>query len=388
MHNNCQRKVIPLLNSVSHWYNMKDYYLCYYCNFSVAAKKKKSGNTGCRDDEEEILDSFTDRLVQQKVIKWESVNNKIRISCSSRQKICQPQENGSNKQLSSQNTQESTTNTNEIVKHFLHECHKKATESKKPILLNDMHVHVRHSDNISVIPTIKDVSNILSSVEFKNRAHDLHLAQVMWRNGHFENALNLFWSTYEENLNIRKRIKCILQVNFADAINTKGEAVLVIIINFSKKFVKKYNDYTLLSYVWESCFLSKWHSDNQIASDLLEKYPKLKDNVQLRVHHITSVSLISHKIDVVQRLFEVLLKYDMKTQYELVLRSLFDYACSIRDFYACSAIVQSCSDLDVTLTDIQNSRFINLFCQDDARRGAKLFIKTWSTKPSKFSFKF
>ncbi|XP_075223816.1 uncharacterized protein LOC142325665 [Lycorma delicatula] len=67
-----------------------------------------------------------------------------------------------------------------------------------------------------------------------------------------------------------------------------------------------------------------------------------------------------HKIDVVHRLCEVLLKLNAIDQYSSVLHSLFDYYYSQNNLKRCSAVVKSALDLNIPLKESYQKRFLIL----------------------------
>lgn len=96
---------------------------------------------------------------------------------------------------------------------------------------------------------------------------------------------------------------------------------------FTEDLATNYNEYLPLEYLWQTCILSEWFSDQTTALQMIEDNPKLRKYLSEKYKHIVSVALKTNKSDVVQRLFELFLKYKMTENYISTLRQLFDHHC-------------------------------------------------------------
>lgn len=160
-----------------------------------------------------------------------------------------------------------------------------------------------------------------------NADFHLYLAEAMWIKGNINKALNLFANVYKSHIFLRRRIKLILKYLILDVVTNRSEGVLINLIDFCEILVKEYEDYYPLGCVWQSCFLSEWYTDQCISMELLERNEGLCKAVINRIPYVVTIALRTHQTDVVHRLLEILLKYDLKLESSVVLTALFNYRC-------------------------------------------------------------
>lgn len=370
-----RRIVSPHILRLSSWCTLK--YNCGCGSFSVTNDAENYGNKihniqkKSHHDSVSSLDSFTDNLVEERLKKWElSLQYLCKKKGFKREEYDElkdqktlPSSMSSMKNVDSAASEISSNR--DYVEEVLKNCTEKDSFSEQKTWLALLQISAKHGDKQS-IHFIKNFSETKNPnfCELQGN-YDHYLAEAIWRSGNVEEALQLFWEVYEQNITLRVKVKVMIKILMAESIYGKGEAVLVLLMKFAKKFSDVYCDYSLLSYIWEVCFLSDWFSDIEIASSLLEKYPELRSYLSVRVFHISSFALAIHKVDVVHRLCEVMLKYGMMKEYEIVMRSFFDYACVHRDFAACAAIIDSCKELNVSLTEAQQTKYLVLICDTD-----------------------
>jgi hypothetical protein len=121
---------------------------------------------------------------------------------------------------------------------------------------------------------------------------------------------------------------------FGECISNRSEASLVLITNFAKKFAKEYGDYYFLSVLWQFCFLSEWFCDQRVANELLEQYQELRAVIMDRIKVTAVIALRQEEFEVVQRLLEVSLRYEMRHNYTYILREFFDLKCKLSNWCA------------------------------------------------------
>uniref|UniRef100_A0A6P7GGR0 Uncharacterized protein LOC114337896 n=1 Tax=Diabrotica virgifera virgifera TaxID=50390 RepID=A0A6P7GGR0_DIAVI len=193
-----------------------------------------------------------------------------------------------------------------------------------------------------------------------------YIAEAIWIKGNVQEALNLFKEVYKDNVLLRRRIRLMLKNLIVDIIENRSEAVLVNLVNFAETLANEYKDYFPLSCIWQICFLSEWYSDQQTALNLLNKYEELRKTVINRIIYVVSVSLHNHKVDVIYRLLEVLLKYEMKTQYSGVLLALLDYQIHQKDLRRCVEIIRWSVQNNIQLLPLQHQKFLTLLVTNDS----------------------
>ncbi|XP_018563048.1 uncharacterized protein LOC108904839 [Anoplophora glabripennis] len=188
-----------------------------------------------------------------------------------------------------------------------------------------------------------------------------YLAEAIWVKGNILESLKMFKEVYSENAFLRRRIRLVFKFLTQDIISTRSEAALINIVKFAEELLREYKDFFPLACVWQSCFLSEWFTDQCLALQLLEMNEGLCKAVVNRVPYVVTISLSSHRTDVVYRLLELLLKYEMKLQYSSVLSALLDYQISRGDLRSSSEIIQWSINNNVQLPAYQNKRFLDLF---------------------------
>lgn len=134
--------------------------------------------------------------------------------------------------------------------------------------------------------------------EFISNAKFLHyLAEAFWFKGNICDSLQLFQEVFDDYVFLRRKLKLMLKYMIINVISSKSEATLVLIINFTEQIAEKYDDYFLLSCVWQVCFLSEWYSDQCHAVQLLEDNKKLSTNIANRINFIVNSSIKMHQVE-------------------------------------------------------------------------------------------
>jgi hypothetical protein len=64
-----------------------------------------------------------------------------------------------------------------------------------------------------------------------------------------------------------------------------------------------------------------------MAYELLEQYQELRSVIMDRIKIIAVIALKQEQVEVVQRLLEVTLRYEMMRDYAYMLSELFDFKC-------------------------------------------------------------
>jgi hypothetical protein len=186
------------------------------------------------------------------------------------------------------------------------------------------------------------------------------VAEAVWVRGDVSKAVEIFEGVYRENAFLRRRIRLILKYLMTDLVSSGSEAALGNTMHFAERLFRDFNDLSPLTYVWQTCFLSEWFTDQCVALELLEKHNGLFKAVINRIPYVVFVSLKCHRTEVVYRLLEILLKYKMKQQYSSVVASLLNYQFRRGDLIRCSEIIRWAVDNDVPLPKNHHIKMINL----------------------------
>ncbi|KAI4466869.1 pleckstrin y domain-containing family f member 2-related [Holotrichia oblita] len=319
----------------------------------------------------DVLDDFTTQLMQKKANKWENI--KIR-----KQLPITKQSNLTNTEVLKDGFNEMNfRELNVIFEKYLDEnnhyklfelietCIDKKICPSDMILTNmlTMFAQISNTDGINKLQELCSVTNPEFLKVNSNFQH--YRAETIWLRGNVSKAIEMFEDTYKENQYLRRRIRLMLKHLLYEAVSKRSEAVLVNLVNFTERLAKNYNDYYLMTCLWQVCFLSEWFSDQQVAFDLLERYSNLRRAVINQIPCIVSISLKYHKTDPVYRLLEILLKYEMKLQSSIILVALFDYRFKQGDLRSCCEIVKWSAKHKIMLPSVQHEKFLRLLLREE-----------------------
>lgn len=276
------------------------------------------------------LDNFTNQLMQDKLYKWNKIAPKKHEIPMIEKEIEEDKYESNFETLTSEEInnlfKEAKLNEdNARLINLMKECifHKQC-----PSLTNITSVLslCAQKGNKSLIFKIVELCNeqqpqlLVANSYFKH-----YLAQTIWLNGNIPESLRLLEEVYTSNNFLRCKIRLILKDLISDAVNTKSGAAVINIKNFAITFSVKYGDFFPLLCVWQDCILSEWFTDQEFALDLLDHNGGLREAVINKFQYVAVISVFHHRTEVVYRLLEILLKYDMKLQYNGVLLVLLDY---------------------------------------------------------------
>jgi hypothetical protein len=287
----------------------------------------------------DALDNFTDKLARNKADKWKFLNI---------QKVVQRAEEGSLDDGSEQNLQEHFHSYNlRPDVNCLDELLTKVIRSKEykliitilnfskgkehcpsPDLLLEAASVLSRTGNRTGVQAVMSVCESLNRNEFHNQAEYKHfMAEATWMHGNVREALDMFADVYKHHVTLRRKVRHMTKFLFAECISNRSEASVVLVTNFAKKFAEEYGDYYFLAFLWQFCFLSEWFCDQKLADELLNQYQELRRVIIDRLKIIAMTALKQEEVEVVQRLLEVTLRYEMKQDYAHILSELFDFKC-------------------------------------------------------------
>lgn len=284
------------------------------------------------DDDDNALDEFVTHLVLRRTDKWKSLRekkicNRDVVAC----KVTKRKYKDIN--LSDKNVEEIDALLRNAIEedHFeytvalMKECIRCNKCPSISMLMLVLSMFSQNGEKQMIIEIQNLYEKLEPSIINANSGFQHYLAEATWMKGNIDKALTLFDTVYRNNPFLRKHVKLTLKYLILDIINERSEAVLNKIISFCQKLVADYDDYFLLGCVWQSCFLSEWYSDQCIAMDIFNKTQC--PHIVSRIPYVVNIALHSHQTDLVHRLLEMLLKYEMRSQYSTVLMALFNYRC-------------------------------------------------------------
>jgi len=152
----------------------------------------------------------------------------------------------------------------------------------------------------------------------------MHLAEAYWTNGNLDNMFRIFEIVYSSE---SMKVNYILDPIIYTIVKSRSGASVIMVSKFVKSVVRKYGDHHPMCILWKHLFLSELYDDNLDAEKLMQQNSNLIENIQYFVPNITRNILCKHRIDCVQRLMIMLLKYNRMEHYQWILRSLFEYYC-------------------------------------------------------------
>ncbi|XP_026467771.1 uncharacterized protein LOC113371357 [Ctenocephalides felis] len=164
--------------------------------------------------------------------------------------------------------------------------------------------------------------------EYENNAQLQHYhIELLWKQGNIENATHSFLDMYQKFVQLRPKVlEMSLHMIFV-LVPNGSDANLVMMTKFATNFYKKFNELQPLCLTWELSFLSEWFSDQVWSKQILEQCPEILDKVKLRLLPMANHSLQKHDVDTVQRILEIMLAYNLRNSYIILLHLLFDYKC-------------------------------------------------------------
>lgn len=289
----------------------------------------------------DCLDSFIDELVQKKAYKWKHHNIQKTIQCEIERSASDIDEQKLQDSSQSNRTDVDVNDIDELItkvirskeyNHIIPILNYSARQKYCPspdLLLEAASIFSR-TGNKAGVHVVKSVCELLNKNEFYNQAEYSHyVAEASWVSGNVNEALDMFAFVYKHHASLRRKVRNMTKFLFAECISNRSEASVVLVTNFAKKFAEEYGDYYFLSYLWQFCFLSEWFCDQKMASELLEKYQELRTIIMDRIKVIAVTALRQGKVETVQRLLEVTLKYERRQDYRHILREFFDYKCKL-----------------------------------------------------------
>lgn len=271
------------------------------------------------------LDDFTSQLIQKQSSKWENIQAKSKQLSEQRKtavKIFDKSVSCSNISLESWSIALEEKNI-EMILRIVDFCVETDRPPPKDLICKITQV-LAESGQSNAIVRLKNLCG-KHFPKFALTEFDLCLAEAFWNEGDITKSLDLFMHVYSTNKISQRRINATLKYLFLNIIKSRSEAVLLMALKFCEQLHKKHQDVFLLSVLWQMCFLSEWFADQNIAFDLIEANSELRKVVLLRMPFLVSIALSNHQTDVVYRLLEFLLRYQLQTEYSNVLQCLFDY---------------------------------------------------------------
>lgn len=260
----------------------------------------------CNNYHHDALDVYTSSLVLENMTKWKTDSLSVagKVSLSKTNSIFQ-----------------SCDDPDHLIT-YLQRCLDGHCKINKTVLSKFMSTMARHG-RINGLILIKRINEKYGYC-IKKSELQINLAEAHWTNGNLDEMFAIFETFYPAE---SMRANFILEPIIFTIVNSRGVASVVMVSKFVHLIVRKHGDHCPMSILWKYLFLSELYSDNLEAEKLIRKNSYLMENIQYLIPSITKGMLEKHKVDCVQRLMMMLLKYKQMKSYQWILRTLFEYHC-------------------------------------------------------------
>ncbi|CAG9762389.1 unnamed protein product [Ceutorhynchus assimilis] len=347
----------------------------YLCSF---LHESAEDNTG-------VLDDFTSQLMSKKASKWERkielIQKKVKPNFLKTNNIKNLDIDNVNELFQTAIDHDDYSTIRNLTKH----CIENDKIPSYNILLNILSLHSRMGDKNSIIQVSTLCEKIRPEILQENSNFQHYVAEAVWIKGDITKSLKIFETVYKENEFLRQIIRSKLRYLILNSVENHSEATLVNLIQFSEKLVQEYNDYFTLGCLWQACILSEWFTDQQIALEFLNKYTELCKIIARKIPLVVRISLKHHRTEIVYRLNEVLLKYEMDSEVSQVLLALLDYWIKQGDFRQCQEIVLWSIENDIEISTVsQNSQLLKLLVDN----GKHIKIELDAPRRTRTDYKF
>lgn len=287
----------------------------------------------------DAVDSFADELARNKADKWKFLNTQKAIQCANERSLNDSNQQSLQEDFQSYNIKVDVNSLDELLTKVIRCKEYKLiiavlnfSRAKKhcpsPELLLEAATVLSRIGNRTGVQVVMSVCESLNKNEFYNQAEYKHyMAEATWMHGNIREALDMFAEVYKYHFTLRRKVRHMTKFLFSECVSNRSEASVVLVTNFAKKFAEEYGDYYFLSILWQFCFLSEWFCDQKMADELLEQYQELRAVIMDRIKVIAVIALKQEEVEVLQRLLEVTLRYEMKQDYAHILCELFDFKC-------------------------------------------------------------
>ncbi|XP_060848843.1 uncharacterized protein LOC132928292 [Rhopalosiphum padi] len=306
--------------------------------FTVDDKVHKLENSIC-NYHHDALDVFTNSLVLENMMKWKSdnfvsKNNKLlRVKSNSIFELCDDPDH---------------------LTTYLQQCldgYSQVSESA----LNQFRLTMARHGKINGLVLIERLNKKYGNC-IKESELQMNFAEAYWTNGNLHSMFKIFESSYSIE---STKVNHVLEPIIHTIVKSHGAASVVMVSTFVNSIVIKYGDYHPMCILWKYLFLSELYNDNLEAEKLIQKNTNLIENVQYLIPALTRKLLKTHKIDYVQKILIILLKHKQMEPYQWILSSLFEYYYTLGNVRQCKEIMKHSIELNVPLTEAQQSRLIN-----------------------------
>ncbi|XP_026742866.1 uncharacterized protein LOC113504643 [Trichoplusia ni] len=331
------------------------------------------------------IDAFTSAIHDRYRLRFQS--NDLKDQSVQKQEEITPKYNVSgmtNLQLDNKFSELLSKNKDKLIEDLVIEC-QNCRKFLTFATLKKLFRHYSMNGNPVMVAVLQTYCEKVDPVSYRKNGEFLHyLAKAQCIKGNSDKGLAILKGCYKKYDSLRSFYRIIFRELIQDSVLNRSEASLVIFTKYVLEFSKEWSDHYPLVCFWHICWASTWFSDQMLANELLESSTILQNIVRDKATAFSMMALKDYNEDAVVRLLQTLLKYDMMSEYVMVLQVLFNYKLRKRDIRGCSEIIRNCDALGVTLPSDQQGRYIRMLI--DNKRWSK--EETTRTPSKDFRLKF
>lgn len=329
----------------------------FQCNFKYLSSTENSATVHLQD----VIDNFTIQLIQKKI--WDMKSKKLqhmKLSLKNKHFVTILDIKNSNIEQLDEVFNCALVECNDTaVVALMRECLKLQMSPSSDYIVQVMSICAQNGeveliDGLKILCKQKDI-NLPTNFSF-----EIYNAHAVWIKGHVMKALNLFEELYITNPFLRRHIRIILKQLISVEVKKSSEAVLINMLKVAKNIKESHNDYSFLTYIWESCFLSELFSDQQLAIALLYEDQKLVEVLAIRLPIILYKTLKIHRTESIYKLLEYFHVMNMEEECTIVAMAFLDYYFLQVNVVNYSEVIKWCKNCNIVLPAIYNEKYLDL----------------------------
>lgn len=287
-------KNIMFLTSILQKYKLHNIHCVFYNSFYRIHTNNKKLTTV------DIIDDFTIQLVKEKALKWSAkkqtykdkeeniptpaFSNPWKIDFKTKFKNLSEcnqlkidTSNLSIQQIDSMILSALNSDAFYDVEYLISQCLQNEQCPSVEIISEVLSVY-SFKGNLQMVKSLQTFYQTFKpEVLLANSDFNHYLAKAYWMKGNVEKGFEIFIDVYDKNPMIRWHIKNMMKYLIRETVSSQSVASVVILKERSREFGDTRNDWYLMSYFWESCWLSEWFGDQQLAETLFKECDPLRN---------------------------------------------------------------------------------------------------------------
>lgn len=189
---------------------------------------------------------------------------------------------------------------------------------------------------------------------------DNYLASALCYSGDFSGSLDKLLSLYLKYPKGSKKIKDAAVHIIFHIMETCNEENEQMVLNFVMHLAEEQDVLSPALGLWRIGFCSTLYRQQKIAETLLESYPKLIKLLPQKLDNIIHIASRDADIELLQRIFELLLLHQLSDFYADATAALLQHQCNIGDMAGADETIKFATALRVHLKPSEIQRFLIL----------------------------